>query len=148
MIEQNQDYRKFWQNSGSPKILTKFDITSEIFDKNRYLRKSWLKSRFFENFDQCQDFQRILTEINIFRTFWTFLKILTEIKNLCILTKMKIFKNFDKIEIMYNNFSQNSIIWKVWAKSRFFNDKRRIPRILTEIKIFHNFYQNWDFPKI
>ena len=45
-FEQNKDYRKFLLNSGSSIILTKFDKISDIFDKNRDFRKSWLKSRF------------------------------------------------------------------------------------------------------
>ena len=140
----------FLLNSGSSKILTKFDIISEIFNKNRDFRKSWLKSRFFENLDQCQDFQKFWRK-SIFsenfdqnQHFWNFLPKLRIYK---FWPKSRFSKILTKIKIIYNNFWQNSIISKVWPKSRLFEDKLRIPRILTEIEIFKNFDQNWNLPK-
>ena len=90
-FEQNQDFWKFWQNFGSPKILTKFDIIYEIVDNIRDFRKSkiltnakifkkfWLKAIFSENFDQNQHFRKfwpksrilwILIKVKIFEKFW------------------------------------------------------------------------------
>ena len=62
-------------------------------------------------------------------------------------TKIKIFENFDKIEIIYDNYWKNSIFWKFWPKSRL-KIYREFQDFLTEIKIFENFDQNWDYLQI
>ena len=159
----NQEFYKFWLKSRFPKILTKIKIIYNNFWQNSIIWKVWPKSRLFDNklriLDQNRAFSNILTRIEIFRIFFTklliFRKFYTKSRFFKIIDKIKVLPNFwtksrfskilGKIKIIHNNFWQNSIIWKFWPKSRLFEEKLRIPRILTEIEIFKNIDQNWNF---
>ena len=105
---------------GIIKILTKFDIVSEISDKNRYFRKSWLKSRFFDNFDRCQDCQKNLTTINIFRKYWpksTFLNLLTRITSFMNFVQNQDFRQFwqnrDNVQQFFTKFDNFKSLGKI-----------------------------------
>ena len=121
--------QKFLTISRLSKIVTKFRIIKNFeiwhnfrnfWQKSRFSKVRKLKPRFFENFDQCEDFQKNLKEFNVFQKFWpksTFSKILTKSKN-------------------FMNFDQNQHFRKFWQKSRWFTT------IFDKIRWFENLCQN------